>query len=65
MQGHGEPDAAPCGISAQSTTQKNSVVQVRQTTSGSSGEDSEDDEFEGETETTKNMDPADAKRARR
>ncbi|XP_022727475.1 light-inducible protein CPRF2-like [Durio zibethinus] len=61
----GEPDAAPCGISAMSTTQKKSVVQVRQTTSGSSREDSDDDELEGETETTENMDPADAKRARR
>ncbi|XP_022758321.1 basic leucine zipper 25 isoform X2 [Durio zibethinus] len=64
-QGQGEPDAAPCGISAVSTTQKKPGIQVRQTTSGSSREDSDDDELEGDTETTDNMDPADAKRARR
>ena len=65
VEGQGEPDATPCGISAVSTTQKKSVVQVRQTTSGSSREDSDDDELEGDIETTENMDPADAKRARR
>lgn len=37
--------------------------QAKQTTSGSSREDSDDDDIEGETET--NADPADAKRARR
>lgn len=37
---------------------------MRQTTSVSSGEDSDDDELR-DTETTDNMDPADAKRARR
>ncbi|KAE8664869.1 Basic leucine zipper 9 [Hibiscus syriacus] len=58
----GEPDT---GISAVSTTQKNSRTQGRQTTSGSSREDSDDGELEGDTETTENMDPADAKRARR
>ncbi|XWS36362.1 hypothetical protein CRYUN_Cryun20dG0078700 [Craigia yunnanensis] len=65
LQGQDEPDAAPCGISAVSTTQKKSVVQVRQTTSGSSREDSDDDELEGDIETAENKDPADAKRARR
>ncbi|KAA3468914.1 basic leucine zipper 25-like isoform X2 [Gossypium australe] len=61
-QEQGEPDA---GISAVSTTQKNSGTQMRQATSGSSREDSDDGELEGDTETTENMDPADAKRARR
>ncbi|XVF71908.1 hypothetical protein PTKIN_Ptkin12aG0077800 [Pterospermum kingtungense] len=61
----GEPDAAPCGISAVSNMPKKSAIQVRQTTSGSSREDSDDDELEGDTETTDNMDLADAKRARR
>ncbi|XVF32475.1 hypothetical protein REPUB_Repub17cG0086000 [Reevesia pubescens] len=65
-QGQGEPDAAACGISAVSTTQKKSGIQLRQTTSGSSREDSDDDdELEGDTETTDNMDLTDAKRARR
>ncbi|KAI3445269.1 hypothetical protein Pfo_001976 [Paulownia fortunei] len=39
--------------------------QVKSTTSGSSGEQSDDDEVEGENEATQNMDPADAKRMRR
>ncbi|WRX10382.1 Basic-leucine zipper domain - like 7 [Theobroma cacao] len=64
-QGQGEPDDAPCGTQAVLTTQRKSGVQARQTTSGSSREDSDDDELEGDTETTENMDPADAKRARR
>ncbi|KAF2298459.1 hypothetical protein GH714_023640 [Hevea brasiliensis] len=42
--------------------QKNSGATVKATTSGSSREQSEDDENEGETEITENMDPADAKR---
>lgn len=41
------------------------VTQVRSTTSGSSGDQSDDDEAEGETEDTQNMDPADTKRMRR
>ncbi|XP_022771193.1 light-inducible protein CPRF2-like [Durio zibethinus] len=64
-QGQGEPDAAPCGNLAVSTKQKKSGIQVRQTASGSSREDSDDDELEGATEITDNMDPADARRARR
>ncbi|KAE8720780.1 Histone acetyltransferase [Hibiscus syriacus] len=63
-QGQGEPDARPCGMLFVSTTQKKTGVQRRQTTSVSSGEDSDDDELR-DTETTDNMDPADAKRARR
>lgn len=46
-------------------TQKKSDAQVRQATSGSSRDDSDDDELEGDTETTENADPADMKRARR
>lgn len=42
-----------------------SVVQVRSTTSGSSGEQSDYDEDEGETEDTQNMDPSNTKRKRR
>ncbi|GMY20881.1 light-inducible protein CPRF2-like isoform X2 [Fagus crenata] len=45
--------------------QKKSGVPVRSTTSGSSREQSDDDEVEGENELTENMDPADAKRVRR
>lgn len=41
------------------------MAQVRSTTSGSSGEQSDDDEAEGENEATQNMDPTDAKRMRR
>ncbi|KAG1347690.1 light-inducible protein CPRF2 [Cocos nucifera] len=44
---------------------QNLGVQGRPTTSGSSREQSDDEELEGEVETTENMDPADAKRARR
>ncbi|MBA0708785.1 hypothetical protein Golax_023877 [Gossypium laxum] len=63
-QGQGELDATPSEVLAMSTTQTKSKVQMRQTTSVSSGEDSDDDELR-DTETTDNMDPADAKRARR
>ncbi|XP_030959722.1 light-inducible protein CPRF2-like isoform X3 [Quercus lobata] len=45
--------------------QKRSGVPVRSTTSGSSREQSDDEEVEGENELTENMDPADAKRVRR
>ena len=53
------------GIPSLPSMQKKSEVQVRSTTSGSSGEQSDDDEAEGETETTQSRDPADAKRVRR
>ncbi|PSS19071.1 Light-inducible protein [Actinidia chinensis var. chinensis] len=55
----------PLGIPSIPSMQKTSEVQGRSTTSGSSGEQSDDDEAEGETETTQNRDPADAKRVRR
>ncbi|GLU03599.1 hypothetical protein SLE2022_207890 [Rubroshorea leprosula] len=61
----GEPDAAASGISASTITQRKSGVQVRQTTSGSSREDSDDEDIDGDTEMTENMDPADVKRERR
>lgn len=38
---------------------------VKSTTSGSSGEQSDDDDAEGDSEALLNMDPADAKRMRR
>ena len=41
------------------------MAQLRPTTSGSSREQSDDDEVDGETETTENMEPANAKRVRR
>ncbi|XP_059432709.1 light-inducible protein CPRF2 isoform X2 [Corylus avellana] len=47
------------------TLQVKSGVQVRQSTSGSSREDSDDDDLEGDMETTDNMGPSDEKRARR
>ncbi|KAF5191705.1 bZIP transcription factor RISBZ2 [Thalictrum thalictroides] len=63
-----EPDktlAASLGIPALSATQKKSGVQIRPTTSASSREQSDDEDLEGETEITDNMDPADVKRVRR
>lgn len=45
--------------------QKKSGVPARPTTSGSSREQSDDEEVEGENEITENMDPTDAKRVRR
>ena len=54
----------PLGIPAL-PVQKNSVVPLMPATSGSSRDQSDDDELEGETEITENMDPADAKRVRR
>ncbi|MBA0860138.1 hypothetical protein Goshw_014418 [Gossypium schwendimanii] len=65
VQGQGETDVAHCGTLTGSTTQKKSGVQVRQATSGSSREDSDSDELDGTSETADDMDPADAKRARR
>ncbi|OVA20845.1 Basic-leucine zipper domain [Macleaya cordata] len=53
------------GIPSLPAMQKISGVQVRPTTSGSSREQSDDDDLEGETEMTENMDPTDAKRVRR
>ncbi|XP_042066608.1 light-inducible protein CPRF2-like [Salvia splendens] len=55
----------PVGIPPLPAISKKYGVQVKSTTSGSSGEQSDDDEAEGENESTQNMDPTDAKRMRR
>ncbi|KAK4379086.1 hypothetical protein RND71_000948 [Anisodus tanguticus] len=55
----------PVGISSLPPVQKKPGVPVKSTTSGSSREQSDDDEAEGEAETTQGTDPADAKRVRR
>ncbi|ONK67451.1 uncharacterized protein A4U43_C05F200 [Asparagus officinalis] len=52
------------GVSALPIVQ-NSGTQGRPATSGSSREQTDDEDLEGETEMTDNMDPADAKRVRR
>lgn len=46
-------------------TQKKPDVPVRQATSVSSRDDSDDDDLDGDTETADNGDPTDKKRARR
>lgn len=56
---------AALGILSIPVMQKKPAIQVKSTTSGSSRDLSDDDELEGETETTQNMDPTDAKRVRR
>lgn len=53
----------PVGIPPLPAVQKKPGIQVRSTTSGSSGEQSDDDEAEGET--TQSTDPTDVKRVRR
>lgn len=55
----------PIGIPPLPAMQKKPGIQVRSTTSGSSGEQSDDDEAEGEAETTQSTDPTDVKRVRR
>ncbi|KAG6423180.1 hypothetical protein SASPL_113568 [Salvia splendens] len=57
--------SGPVGIPPLPAISKKYGVQVKSTTSGSSGEQSDDDEAEGENESTQNMDPTDAKRMRR
>ncbi|KAK2637826.1 hypothetical protein Ddye_025621 [Dipteronia dyeriana] len=53
------------GIPYLSTAQKKATIHVSSGNSGSSRDQSDDDELDGETATTDNMDPADAKRVRR
>ncbi|KAL5860143.1 hypothetical protein ACOSQ4_001439 [Xanthoceras sorbifolium] len=61
-----KPDGVPLGTAVLPAVQRKSGVQVRQTTSGSSREDSDDDELEGDTETTDCLDPSSGdRRARR
>lgn len=55
---------APIGNPSLSALQKKTGIPVR-STSESSREQSDDDEAEGETATTENMDPANAKHVRR
>ncbi|XP_058223887.1 light-inducible protein CPRF2 [Rhododendron vialii] len=65
-KGQDNDAAGTVGIPSLQAMQKKSGVPARSTTSGSSREQSDDDdEAEGETEAMENMDPADAKRARR
>ncbi|KAL6989486.1 Light-inducible protein cprf2 [Sarracenia purpurea var. burkii] len=64
-KGQDKDAGGPLLIPSSESTQKKPGVQARSTTSGSSREQSDDDEAEGETETNQNMDPSDAKRARR
>ncbi|XP_044482305.1 light-inducible protein CPRF2 isoform X1 [Mangifera indica] len=52
------------GIPSSTTLTKN-VASLKSANSGLSREQSEDDEIDGETETTQHMDPVDAKRVRR
>lgn len=60
-----EADGEPLGVPALPSIQRKIGAQSRQATSGSSREDSDDDDLEGDIEITDDMDPADAKRARR
>ncbi|KAK0581635.1 hypothetical protein LWI29_016222 [Acer saccharum] len=60
-----KPDGGPLGTAVLPAMQRKSGVQVRQTTSGSSRDDSDDDELDGDTETTDCLDPSDDRRARR
>ncbi|CAN8254568.1 unnamed protein product [Cochlearia groenlandica] len=61
---------SPCAspaifVPSTSSTQKKPDVLARQTTSVSSRDDSDEDDLDGDTETTDNGDPTDVKRARR
>lgn len=55
----------PIGVPSLPALPKKVIAQTKQTTSGSSREQSDDDEAEGENETTENMDPSDVKKVRR
>ncbi|XP_022897927.1 light-inducible protein CPRF2-like isoform X1 [Olea europaea var. sylvestris] len=64
-KGQDKVASGPLGFSSLPVMpRKSGGAQVKSITSGSSGEQS-DDEGDGETETTQNMDPVDAKRIRR
>ncbi|CAH1433390.1 unnamed protein product [Lactuca virosa] len=65
-KGPSKESGGPIGIPSLPIIQKKAVaVPVKSATSGSSRELSDDDELDGDTETTQNMDPTDAKRVRR
>lgn len=55
----------PVGVPSIPAVQKKPAVTTRQSTSGSSREQSDDEEAEGETDMNDNADPADVKRVRR
>lgn len=65
MKGQDKDVGGPLGIPSLPAMLKKSGIPVRSTTSGSSREESDEDEIEEETEATQNMDPTDAKRVRR
>lgn len=65
-KGASKDGGGPIGIPSLPAVQKKSAaIPVKSATSGSSRELSDDDELDGDTETTQNMDPTDAKRVRR
>ncbi|KAK3021009.1 hypothetical protein RJ639_046039 [Escallonia herrerae] len=64
-KGNDKDVGEPLVITSLPAVQKKPEVQVKSTTSGSSREQSDDDDLEGDTETTENVDPADVKRVRR
>ena len=55
----------PVGIPSIPAMQKKPAVAIRPSTSGSSREQSDDEDIEGETSMNDNTDPADVKRVRR
>lgn len=59
------PAASSVKFVPSTSTQKKADGPVRQTTSISSRDDSDDDDLDGDTETADNGDPTDVKRARR
>ncbi|KAF2325280.1 hypothetical protein GH714_026096 [Hevea brasiliensis] len=60
-----DADGGSLRLPALTSTQRKQEIPARQTTSGSSREDSDDDDLDGDTGTNEHMDPADEKRARR
>ncbi|KAI7740576.1 hypothetical protein M8C21_033282 [Ambrosia artemisiifolia] len=64
-KGAGKDGGGPVGIPSLPVIPKKAAIPVKSATSGSSRELSDDDELDGDTETTQNMDPTDAKRVRR
>lgn len=64
-KGPNKEGGGPIGIPSLPIIQKKAAIPVKSATSGSSRDLSDDDELDGDTETTQNMDPTDAKRVRR
>lgn len=62
---HDKDAKGPVGIPSLPAIQKKPAVATKPTTSGSSRDQSDDDEAEGETDMIENMDPSDVKRVRR